>query len=145
MKIAIKRPGEKLEIVDAADHLKYRSDVARYFLSDKKGHTYEDTMISLTFVKMPNPKGPNEKYNHMTAGDFTFSFAVDEEGIYKNLPTNFYVYNEIVGNYPIYGSAIFMRCKYYNVWDMPEIWDFECCDLTNEDIDYIKELVQKGE
>ena len=64
-----------------------------------------------------------------------FNLAVDEEGLLKRLPLNFFT--KLVtqkGEYiqPLVGPVVFARCKPINPRKQ-EIWDFELTDVTEED------------
>lgn len=84
----------------------------------------------------------------------TLWIAVDEDGLGKRLPLNFFL-GEVDEKkfletftkkfYPvqaIVGDVLFVRTKNYNLLE-EEIYDFEIVGLTNEDKQYIEKLLSE--
>lgn len=76
--------------------------------------------------------------------DDNIILVCDEEGIFKNLPANFYLpffYPESIRVTPIRGDVLFIKqSKNYN---MGEIYDYEVEDLTEEDIFKIEAILHE--
>lgn len=120
MRIAIKEVGKDLKIID--DSTVYRSEcVCKHIKTDKA-----------EFVRLGDIKG-------------LFTLAVDENGLPKDLPTNFLI--ETNSEYwPIQkmvGTVVFTRIKEVDYYG--EIYDYEVDDLTDEDIEYINRMIGAAE
>lgn len=122
-KVAIKRPGKPLEVVDFEGT--YRCDVKP--LIDNEPDTY------LQYVAIRN------------VGDRCLCMACDDSALMKQLPFNFNMLT-ISGNHSFYekitGTVIFMVYQWVDVWEH-EIWDFELLDLNEDDIQYITRMLSK--
>lgn len=70
-----------------------------------------------------------------------FIMAVDEDGICKNLPHNFYMRfsNDDFPVQKIVGDALFIRCKPVRPWG--EIYDYEVSNITTEDIAWVGSIL----
>lgn len=122
MKVAVKKVNMPLEIVDI--EVKYRRDCAKNIIENCTG---------AEFVRL----------NHLG----TLSVGIDEDGLAKELPTNFLL--EVSSrSYPIQklvGTAVFVRTKFSRKCSE---YDYELEDITNDDFDMINcilaEEYQKG-
>ena len=113
MKIIKKSVGEPLKIVDTDKQ--YLMDCAREHF--EKGVTLERVYLD----------------------GFQFILVVDEDGLCKQLPLNFFM--DCAGSaFPvqaIVGDVLFVRTKPCNPYE-EELWDFEVTDVTDEDIERIQ-------
>lgn len=114
IKIAIKEPNKPLKIVMIEE--KYRTNAVKSFLD---GYAQ--------FVGLDGGKG-------------LLSVGVDEDGLMKQLPTNFYLSTNLFASEKIVGVAVFTRHKYVNVFEQ-EVYDYELEDLTDEDIESIEKML----
>lgn len=117
MKIAVKRVGMPLEIIES-NHI-YRTDCAKEIIKDCDG---------VDFVRLNN--------------DGTLSLAADDIGLVKELKTNFLLKTNNK-HFPIQkmvGTIVFIRCKYVDIYK-ESIWDYELEDITNDDIEYINNII----
>ena len=114
MRIAIKKVGEELQIIES--NKKYRTETVQEYI----GKEYYPEFI------YKNREG-------------TLSLGINEDGLRLGLPINFLM--AIKSPYwPIQkmvGTAVFLRTK--PVDGCGEIYDYEVDDLTDEDIEKIKE------
>ena len=115
VRIAIKKPNEPLEIIDVQRG--YRSDTVKKFINN----AYPQ------FVGLDGGKG-------------LFFMGVDEDGLMKNLPTNFYIRTNNFPSEKIVGVAVFTRHKYVNVY-IEDVYDYILEDLTDEDIEHINAML----
>jgi len=108
MRIAVKKINEPLEVIDI--DVKYKGECAEKII--------ENCSVA-EFVRL----------NHLG----TLSVGIDEDGLLKELPTNFLL--EVSSrNYPIQkliGTAFFIRTKYSK---KGYGYDYELEDITEEDI-----------
>lgn len=115
MKVLLKKVGCPLEVIDTAK--KYFGDCVRSFLGE--GITVERVYMGEAFG------GANR---------FEFIMGVDEDGLPKQLPLNFFMpFNN--PHYPvqtIVGDVVFVRCKPCDPYE-EEIWDYEVTDVTQND------------
>ena len=120
-KVAVKRPGEPLEVVDFQGT--YRCDVKP--LIDNEPDTY------LQYVAIRD------------VGDRCLCMACDDSGLMKQLPVNFNMLTQS-GNHSFYekivGTVVFMVYQQVDVWEH-EIWDFELLDLNEDDIQCIERML----
>jgi hypothetical protein len=74
--------------------------------------------------------------------NMTFTMLVDEDGLPKELPLNFFltVNNPYFPVQAIVGTVVFVRTKYVNPYE-EEIWDFEVESITDEDIEQVEKLL----
>lgn len=116
MKIGIKRVGQPFEIIETNE--KYRSDCARKLIGCKY-----DEGVWLDSVR-------------------TFSLMVDEEGLRKELPTNFLMAmtNPYFPIQKMVGDVVFVRTKPVQSF-YEEIWDYEIEDLTQMDVEIIRRIL----
>lgn len=72
-----------------------------------------------------------------------FMMAVDEDGICKNLPHNFYMRftNDDFPVQKIVGDALFIRCKPARSWG--EIYDYEVGNITKSDIAWVRDILDE--
>lgn len=118
MKIAIKKVGEPLEITETT--YKYRTECEKSILK-----TYAD---------------------HITLSpDGCFTLSVDETGLMKELPINFYMAmaNPDFPIQKIVGTVVFIRCKPVE-YNGVEIYDYEVDDLTNNDLLLIEHMLNEN-
>lgn len=116
MKIAIKEVGKDLVIEECNE--KYRTDTVRRYIG----------------------KECTTEYVFLT-DDGTLFMGVDEDGLSKELETNFYILtkNPYFPIQKIVGTVVFGRVvppKPYT-----EIWDYEMTDLTDNDLNIINRLL----
>lgn len=117
MRIAYKEPFGELKIVDT--EVKYRNDACRELMKDN---------CTLEFIPMNSER--------------TLNIAVDDDGIRKNKLFNFLVFFPS-SHWPIQwmvGTTVFVRTKKANPYG--EIWDYEVEDLTDEDIKFIRNMLE---
>lgn len=119
MKIAIKEVGKKLQVIET--NIKYRYECCKQFTGKSD---------PVEFIKLNK--------------DGTFSLGVNENGLPLELPVNFLIgtNNPYYPIQKIVGTVVFVRCKYVDVLKK-EIWDYEVEDLTEEDINYIEEMLNE--
>lgn len=121
--IAIKRPNEALELTHIDGE--YRCDVRKVYDKDPEDYTY------LQYVTIRE------------SGDRVLALAVDEDGLGKNLPSNFHMLLRS-GNHSFYdtivGTAVFLAYRWEDPYEK-EIYDFELLDLNKEDIQAINHLL----
>ena len=120
VRIAVKRPNEDYEIVEVDKG--FRSDILKKFIPSLSDYDRCD------FVRCSK--------------DGLFTVGVDEEGLLKELETNFYIETS---NFPaerLVGVAVFTRVAYVNPC-VEEIYDFTLVDLTDDDIRHIEETLNK--
>lgn len=129
MKAFIKKANysEKIEIVDA--DIKYRSEFAKHFLGKD---------ITPQFVALNAER--------------TLFMAVDEDGLLKELPFNFFIemycpsFAQEQFGMPatsidtIVGDAVFIKIKKVNALK-EEIWDYEVTDVGADDYIAIMQLI----
>jgi len=113
VKIAVKKPGCDLEIIEAEQG--YRNDTAKKFM---------DNAQWVEYVKLTR--------------DGLLTFGVDEDGKPKGLETNFYISTNHFPSERIVGTAVFTRVK--EAGD-GEIWDYETENLTEADIASIRQTL----
>ena len=116
MNILRKRVGQPLEVVETSE---------KYFMDCVKKFFEEGTTIERVYME-----------------GVEFIMAVDEDGLVKGLPLNFFMpfdnpYHPVQA---IVGDVVFIRNKYADVWN-ESIWDFEVLDITEKDIKTIEELL----
>ena len=110
----LKRVGEPPQIVDTDK--KYRTEAVREFL----------------------PDADTQERVYLEAG-MTFTMIVDEDGLAKELPLNFFMEMASIA-YPvqlIVGDVVFVRTKYANAYN-EELWDYEVEDVTAADMEKVK-------
>lgn len=108
-KMLLKLPDQPLEIVETDE---------KYLMDASKKHIGSGNLIQYLYQESTE-----------------FILAVDEEGLLKRLPLNFFT--KMVtknGEYiqPLVGPVVFARCKPINPREK-EIYDFEVTDITEED------------
>lgn len=114
IRIAIKEPNKPLEIVMVEEG--YRTETVKHFLD---GYV---------------------QFIGLDGGKRLLTMGVDEDGLSKELPTNFYL---ATNNFPfekIVGMAVFTRHKYVNVFEK-NIYDYTLEDLTDLDIKSIERML----
>jgi len=111
--VLLKKPNEAAQIVDVTG--KYRCDCKD--LIDKD--------MTIQYVQF----------------DKAACFMCDEEGLIRELPTNFFLPTDM-GIERICGTVVFMRYKWENPWEK-ELWDFELEDLSKRDIDAIQRVLSR--
>jgi len=119
MLIGVKEVGKPLQFVQTEE--KYRSDCC-------KKHIGLDI--------------DNDRCDFVGLSQDGLFLAVDEEGLLKNSPTNFYLEMQNP-QYPIQkmvGTGVFVRIKPVNIYE-EEIWDYEVTDLTQADMAFILTLL----
>lgn len=74
--------------------------------------------------------------------DMTFTMFVDEDGLSKELPLNFFlsVNNPFHPVQAIVGTVVIVRTKYVDIY-AEEIWDFEVEDITDDDIKMVEKML----
>lgn len=119
MVVGIKEVDKPLRFVQTV--IKYRSDCCKSFI----GNTADGDRCD--FVGL-NKDG--------------LFLAVDEEGLLKSLPINFFLEMDNP-RHPIQkmvGTGVFVRIKPVNIFE-EEIWDYEVIDLTQRDMVFISTLL----
>ena len=123
MKVLLKKVGCPLEMVDT--NKKYFADCIRSFLG-------KDITVERVYM--------GERFGG--ANQFEFIMGVDEDGLPKQLPFNFFMkFNN--PRYPIQtivGDVVFVRCKPCNPYE-EEIWDYEVTDVTDSDKEKIEAIL----
>ena len=121
MKIMRKCVGKPLEIVETNE--KYFGECARSFLGN-------DITIERVYLD-----------------GFEFILAVDEDGLSKQLPHNFFMIFERNPHYPvqtIVGDVLFIRNKPCNPC-LKEVYDFEVTDVTDKDFKRVSDILNPVE
>lgn len=121
MKIIRKCVGKSFEVVETDE--KYFTNCAKKFLGD-------DITIERVYLE-----------------GFEFILAVDEDGLAKQLPHNFFMAFENNPHFPvqtIVGDVLFIRNKPCNPY-LKEICDFEVLDVTEKDIIRIQDILNPME
>ena len=118
MKIGVKEVGKPVQYIEIEDI--YRYDCAAKMINNK---------IHIT-----------PQFVYLTP-DCLLSLAVDEDGLARELPTNFLLSmpNSLWPIQKMVGTAVFIRTK--PVIGLQEIWDYEIDDLTAEDIQLINHIL----
>ena len=118
MKVIVKKVGNSPEIVDV--DFRYRGECAA--LLDGDGITAE----------------------YVTVIDRELSMMVDEEGLIKGLPLNFFVEmnNPFYPVQAIVGTVVFCRFRWENPWEK-ELWDFELLDVTEGDLQVVEQMLNR--
>lgn len=114
IRIAIKEPNKPLQIVMVEEG--YRSETVKKYIDG--------------YVQFVGLDG----------GKKLLTMGVDEDGLSKELPTNFYLATNNFPSERIVGVAVFTRHKYVNVF-MEEIYDYTLEDLTDLDIKSIERML----
>lgn len=117
VRIIVKRPKEKAQILEVPKG--YRGNVIKQFIG-------EDNYVE--YVRM--------------SSDGLLSLAIDEEGLLKELETNFYLETNTFPIQRMVGVAVFFRVEYVNVFEK-EIFDYTLEDLTDEDIEHINKSLDE--
>ena len=119
MKVMVKRVGCPLEVVEANE---------QYFGDCVKGILGENITVQRVYMGGENP--------------FEFIMGVDEDGLPKQLPFNFFMdmNNPYFPVQAIVGTAVFVRCKPCDPYE-EEIWDYEVADITDNDKGSIEYLL----
>lgn len=110
MLIGVKEVGKPLEMRRTSE--KYRSDCCTKIMGLKEF----------------------DRCDYIALSNDGLFLALDEEGLLKDLPINFYIETTST-DFPIQkmvGTAVFVRIKPVNVWEH-EIWDFEVEPMTTKD------------
>lgn len=117
MKMILKRANGGVDIVETKKQ--YRLDAVKEFLTD---------CMTVEFVWFEREQ--------------TFCMAVDEDGLMKQLPNNFFLQtnNPVMPIQPIVGDVVFVRVKPVDDYSK-EIWDLEVAECTEEDVTLIKKLL----
>lgn len=112
MIVAIKEVGKDIEFKEIGD-VKYRSDVFKEFIKDAY-------LESVTIYDNPQESS-------------FLAMLVDEDGLLKELPTNFYLEldNPLFPIQKIVGKVMFVRVKKLSL--LEEAYDYEVIDLTEGD------------
>ena len=114
MKIAIKKVNKPIEIIETTK--KYRGDCVKEYINNTADYVHLNSFLSV---------------------------AVDEEGLPKELPTNFLIKTKNT-HFPIQkmvGTAVFTRIK--PITGEGEIWDYEIDELKDDDIKMIEILTNE--
>lgn len=114
IRIAIKEPNKPLEIVVVEEG--YRTETVKHFLD---GYV---------------------QFIGLDGGKRLLTMGVDEDGLSKELPTNFYLATNNFPSEKIVGMAVFTRRKYANVFEK-NIYDYTLEDLTDLDIKSIERIL----
>lgn len=114
IRIAIKEPNKPLQIVMVEEG--YRTETVKKYID---GY--------MQFVGLDGEKR-------------LLTMGVDEDGLAKELPTNFYLATNNFPSEKIVGVAVFTRHKYVNVF-MENIYDYTLEDLTDLDIKSIERML----
>lgn len=114
IRIAIKEPNKPLQIVMVEEG--YRTETVKKYID---GY--------VQFVGLDGEKR-------------LLTMGVDEDGLAKELPTNFYLATNNFPSEKIVGVAVFTRHKYVNVF-MENIYDYTLEDLTDLDIKSIERML----
>lgn len=114
IRIAIKEPNKPLQIVMVEEG--YRTETVKKYID---GY--------VQFVGLDGEKR-------------LLTMGVDEDGLAKELPTNFYLATNNFPSEKIVGVAVFTRHKYVNVF-MEDIYDYTLEDLTDLDIKSIERML----
>ena len=119
MKIAVKRVGKPLEIVET--NQKYRTNAVREYIKVDEHKTCEYVCLN---------------------SEYTFSLGVNEVGLMLELPTNFLIHtsNPYFPIQKMVGTVVFVRTLPLTELDP---YDYEVADLTNDDLNYINSLLSK--
>ncbi len=118
VRIAVKEPNKDVKIVEVKKG--YRSKTLKPFIPS--------TDYSLQYV--------------VCGDDALLTMGVDEDGLLKNLETNFYIESNHFACEKIVGSVVFSRVEYVNVFEQ-EVYDYVLDDLTDEDIKYINMMLDE--
>ncbi len=112
MRILVKEPGKPTEIKETNE--KYMADSGRPFI-------------------------PDGDIRHFILYD-TVCFLYDDEACFKDLETNFILFNPrlAIPVQEIRGTVV--GCKLKPVNPLEEIWDYEITDLSDEDIENVTEI-----
>lgn len=123
MKVLLKKVGCPLEVVDTDK--KYFGDCVRSFLG--KDVTVERVYMGKSFG------GANR---------FEFIMGVDEDGLPKQLPFNFFLpfENPFFPIQTMVGTVVFVRCKPCDPYEK-EIWDYEVTDIKDSDKEKIEKIL----
>lgn len=118
MKMILKRAGELPQIVETDK--RYQTEAVREFL----------------------PDADIQERVYLEEG-MTFTMIVDEDGLAKDLPLNFFmeISNPVYPVQLIVGDVVFVRTKYANPY-MEE--DFEVEDVTAADMEKVKSYLEGG-
>lgn len=114
IRIAIKEPNKPLEIVMVEEG--YRTETVKHFLD---GYV---------------------QFIGLDGGKRLLTMGVDEDGLSKELPTNFYLATNNFPSEKIVGMAVFTRRKYANAFEK-NIYDYTLEDLTDLDIKSIERIL----
>ena len=117
VRIAIKKPNKPLEIVMVEKG--YRTEVVKKFLNNSY-----------------------PQFVGLEGGERLLCMGVDEEGLCKELPTNFYLHTNNFPSEKIVGTVVFTRHEYVNIY-IEEIYDYVVEDLTDSDIEHISEILSE--
>ena len=122
MKIIVKEPGKAPAIKQTEE--KYRTKACKPYIAG------EDSDTIVQFLKL-DEKG-------------TLWMGCDEEGLLKDLPTNFYLHNGFFAE-RIVGNVVFIRTDYIagERFFTEEIYDYETKPLTAEDISFVLSLLDE--
>ena len=117
MKVLVKKPGEPLQVVDTNE--KYFGDCAKSIIG-------KDSYIERVYIE-----------------GMQFIMGVDENGMYKNLPINFFIPfdNAFYPIQKIYGTAVFVRNKYCDPFT-EEIYDYEVIDIKEDDKKWLENILK---
>ncbi len=119
MKILKKCVGKELEVVDTNE--KYLMDCGRKELFGR------ETTLERVYLD-----------------GFEFILVVDEDGLSKQLPLNFFMdFTNSGSPFPvqaIVGDVLFVRNKPCNPYE-EEMWDFEVTDVTDKDIERVQKML----
>lgn len=109
MKVIVKNIGKPAEVVNL--DCKYRNEVAKLISSER---------ITKEYVELV---------------PYKLDMVVDEDGLFKNLPFNFFmeINNSFYPVQMIVGTVVFCHYEWQDPFET-ELWDFELRDVTEEDI-----------
>lgn len=119
MKVMVKKVGCPLEVVETNE---------QYFGNCVKSFLGENITVERVYMGGEKP--------------FEFIMGVDEDGLPKKLPFNFFmdINNLYSPIQPIVGTAVFVRCKPCNPYE-EDIWDYEVDDMTDRDKGIVEHLL----
>ena len=118
MRIVVKEPKEDIKIIETTKQ--YRTECVKEIIGEK----YYLEYITVTADE-----------EHM------LSLAVIEDGLMRELPPNILI-STTSPIFPIQilvGPVVFVKTKYENAY-IKDIWDFEVEDITDEDLELIKQM-----
>jgi len=119
MKVVVKEPKKNIKVVDI--NQKYRTDCVKEII----GQNYSIQFVCIEIDTQ-----------HILA------LGVIEDGLMRNLEPNMFI-STTSPVFPVQilvGPVVFVKAKYENAF-IKEIWDYEVEDITEEDLELIKQMV----